>query len=156
MVYRNGVELESHSGSFDHATNNVAELTGILKALQWIAPNAPGEDVILFSDSMYCVQGATEWLGRWKAKGWARGGHKAKEKNRTLANVELWKAIDLAMIAAPNAAIRWCKGHAGIRGNEAADRLATQAMQSGSIDPGDPADGDWLTREYRSIMRVAV
>lgn len=160
IAYKDGAEVARDSGNFAYATNNVAELTGLLRSLEWIVANSNHEKVTVFTDSMYSVQGATQWMKAWKSKGWARGGEKAKEKNRVLANAELWKAIDIAMTLAPNAAIRWCKGHSGIRGNEAADRLAWQAMERAEERPvveanASPENQDWLTAEYRLIMRDA-
>jgi ribonuclease HI len=149
-VQKNGQEIASEFGGFDHATNNIAELTALLKGLQWTAAKLPDEQVVLFSDPQYSVRGATEWLPGWKAKNWRRGGDKAKEKNQKLANVDIWQAIDRAISRAPNVSIRWCKGHAGIPGNERADELA----EIGRLSVGDRNETatDYLTSEYRDIL----
>ena len=75
------------SGSEAHTTNNRMELTAALQALQ--ALNRPCQ-VDFYTDSSYLKQGITEWLPGWRSRGW-------KRKEGTLANKELWQALDQAV-----------------------------------------------------------
>ncbi|MGO4838929.1 RNase H family protein, partial [Rhizobiaceae sp. 2RAB30] len=76
------------------------------------------DDVRLFCDSMYVVNGCNDWRHGWKARGWRRKG-----KNPEIANLDLWMELDAALTAVM-IPLEWCKGHAGIVGNERADELS--------------------------------
>lgn len=125
VVYRDGVEIDYRFGGEDATTNNVMELHGALMALQWIAANAAGERVRLFCDSMYVVQGCNDWRHAWKRKGWRRGSANTTDENATIANLGLWQLLDAALVDRP-LVLEWCKGHAGIVGNERADGLSLE------------------------------
>lgn len=132
VVYRDGVEIHSECGGDPVSTNNIMEMTGALMALRWIAIartsvsnllNKRATAARLLCDSQYVVKGCNEWRHGWKAKGWKRGGPKAKDKNSVIANLDLWKELDAALTATP-ITLEWVKGHAGTKGNERADELA--------------------------------
>ncbi|WP_274626556.1 ribonuclease H family protein [Arvimicrobium flavum] len=129
-VYRDGVEIHSECGGEPSTTNNVMELTGVLQALHWVAANV-FEDPLprIFCDSQYVVNGCNDWRHGWKAKGWRRGGPNAKPENSAIANLDLWKALDQVLTAIP-IKLEWCKGHAGIIGNERADELSLMGRES--------------------------
>ncbi|TIU80483.1 MAG: ribonuclease HI [Mesorhizobium sp.] len=128
-VYKEGAEIHAGSGGVAIATNNTMELTGLLMALAWVASSAPAEPVVIFCDSQYVVKGLNEWVPGWKAKGWKRKGGNASEKNQTIANLDLWKAIDKARDELQFVKVKWVKGHAGTVGNERADELAREGRE---------------------------
>ena len=101
------VEISEFIGE---GTNNVAELTAILRALETLREDEEGAHIHLFTDS-----------------GWSRGvligGWKAK------ANLALIKRIKDAMERFPNLELLKVRGHAGQDGNEEADHLATKAVR---------------------------
>lgn len=78
----------------------------------------------------YTKQGIEQWIDMWKRKGWKTTA-KTDVKNR-----DLWEAVDAAKTELEreqvNLILKWVKGHAGVPGNEAADRLAVRGIQ-----------GDW-------------
>ncbi len=117
VVYRDGVEIHAETGGESESTNNIMELTGALMALRWFAARGVVEPVRLLCDSQYVVKGCNEWRHGWKRKGWRRG------PQSELANVELWQALDEALTLVP-ITLEWCRGHAGIVGNERADELS--------------------------------
>ncbi|MGM0643652.1 MAG: ribonuclease HI [Thermodesulfobacteriota bacterium] len=96
------------SESIGTATNNVAELTAIKKALELI--RRTDIPVRLYTDSSYC-QGVL-------VKGW-----KAKENTDLILSIKkrLSRFADLKILKV--------KGHAGIKENEIADTLATDAVK---------------------------
>lgn len=95
------------SRSLGKATNNIAELTAIKLALEYLQDGHQGSPITLYSDSTYCIGLLTK---NWKAK----------------ANVEL--VAELRELAAGFASltIRHVKGHSGHPGNERADELAVR------------------------------
>lgn len=79
--------------------------------------------VILYTESKYLVQGMTQWLPKWKAKGWRKADGKAVE------NADLWKALDEAA-SVHDVQWSWVRGHNGNPGNERADALANLGIES--------------------------
>lgn len=99
-------------------TNNRMEMTAAIEALNALKESC---DVILFTDSVYVMQGLTQWLPNWKARGWKTADRKP------VKNQDLWQALDLAT-QRHKIDWRWVKGHNGDPGNEAADRLANEGV----------------------------
>lgn len=106
MKYRD--KEKEHSESIGTATNNVAELTAIKRALELL--KRTDIPIRLYTDSGYC-QGVL-------AKGW-----KARENKELILTIQQLskKFADLKILKV--------KGHAGIKENEIADRLATDAAK---------------------------
>jgi ribonuclease HI len=99
-------------------TNNRMELMAAIVALETLKEAC---EVTLYTDSIYLKQGLNEWLPNWKLKGW-RTADKKPVKNQ-----DLWQRLELAA-ARHRIDWHWVKGHAGNRGNEAADQLANEAI----------------------------
>ena len=150
VVYRDGIEIAHDFGGIDIATNNVAELTALLRTVEWISENGASDRVTIICDSKYVVDGCNIWRHSWKAKGWKRKGSDAKPAKQEIANLDLWQAIDLALTANPLISIGWCKGHSGVPGNICADEFASIGRASLGSDEVNPALA--LNREYRAIM----
>lgn len=116
-----GTEKELFGGEAA-TTNNRMEMMAVIQALE--ALRRPCK-VNLYIDSKYVLQGITEWIHGWKARGWRTA---SKEP---VKNVELWKRLD-ALVAGGGHDIHWIwvKGHAGDPGNERADMLANKGVSS--------------------------
>lgn len=95
-------------------TNNRMELTAVIRAL--MALKRPCH-VKVYSDSIYVLQGITEWMPNWKSRGWKTAAKKP------VKNVDLWQALD-GQVALHTIEWHWVKGHSGDAGNEEADMLA--------------------------------
>jgi len=106
-------------GGDPNATNNRMELMAAIQALEFLPE---GEAVRIHSDSRYVQQGITSWIRRWRKNGW-RSASGAR-----VLNQELWERLDAAC-ARRQVDWRWVKGHAGVEGNEAADRLAREGLK---------------------------
>jgi len=106
----NGFEAET--------TNNRMELTAAIEALRALSRCC---DVDLNTDSKYVLQGINEWINNWKANGWKTAAKKP------VKNADLWKQLDNQVLR-HRVNWNWVKGHAGIEGNEEADRLANEAI----------------------------
>jgi len=117
VAYSNGNEVYYETGGDVSSTNNIMEMTGVLRALEWLRDELRVTTATIYSDSQYVVKGCTIWRHGWKRKGWKRG------QNAELANADLWREIS-ALLDGMNVTIKWVKGHAGILGNERADELS--------------------------------
>ncbi len=112
-------EKELFGGDAD-TTNNRMELMAVIEALR--ALKRPCK-VILHTDSQYVQKGISEWIHKWKARGWRTADKKL------VKNVDLWMELDQAR-AQHDIDWRWIKGHAGHEGNEKADQLANKGVDS--------------------------
>lgn len=107
------------AGGWASATNNVAELTAILRLLD--ATSGTGVPLVVECDSQYAINCATVWIHNWKRRGWQTADRKP------VKNVELWQRLDDAQ-ARHQVRWQWVKGHAGHPENERADELARAGM----------------------------
>ena len=101
-------------------TNNRMELTAVIEALASLKQRC---QITVYTDSSYVKDGITKWIHGWKARGWTTADKKP------VKNIELWQRLD-ALNAAHAVTWRWVKGHSGDPGNERADRLANQGVDS--------------------------
>ena len=99
-------ELSEYIGE---ATNNIAELMGVLRAVE--LAQELGRPLRLYTDSKYSIGVLTQG---WKAK----------------ANKELVAKVRQALEAHPDTKLFHVRGHQGARLNEHADELAVRAVQS--------------------------
>ena len=117
-ILRSGKHEREISGAEAATTNNRMELMAAIRALQSLKkPSA----VTIHTDSRYLMDGATQWLRRWKANGW-----KTSDK-KPVKNDDLWRALEDA--SAPHQVRwRWVKGHSDHVENGRADALARAAI----------------------------
>lgn len=101
-------------------TNNRMELTAVIEAL---ASLKRGCRVAIYTDSEYVRNGITTWIKAWKARGWRTADRKP------VKNLELWQRLE-ALEAQHQVRWHWVRGHTGDPGNERADRLANQGVES--------------------------
>jgi ribonuclease HI len=101
-------------------TNNRMELTAVIEAL---ASLKRGCRVAIYTDSEYVRNGITTWIKGWKARGWRTADRKP------VKNIELWQRLE-ALEAQHQVRWHWVRGHTGDPGNERADRLANQGVES--------------------------
>jgi ribonuclease HI len=113
-----GGQRKEVSGAEAATTNNRMELKAAIEGLGALKRRCR---VLLYTDSKYVLQGITEWLPQWKARGWRTA---AREP---VKNQDLWEKLDAAA-AAQDIEWHWVKGHSGHDGNEYADALANRAI----------------------------
>jgi len=113
-----GAHRKEISGGEPATTNNRMELTAALKALELLREPCAVE---LFTDSTYVRSGITQWLPKWKARGW-----KTLQK-QPVKNEDLWRALDNAA-RGHEVEWKWLRGHSGHTENERCDELAGEAM----------------------------
>lgn len=108
VVILDGDTRRELSEFLGRGTNNIAELTAILRAAEALAGRE--EHVRMFTDSSYAIGVLTKG---WKAK----------------ANPDLIADVKRALSALPDVELHYVPGHAGVALNEAADRLARAAVE---------------------------
>jgi ribonuclease HI len=113
-----GNERKEVSGAESATTNNRMELMAAIGALRALKRRCA---VKLYTDSKYVMQGYTEWLPAWKARGWRTA---AREP---VKNQDLWEQLDAAA-GAQDIEWHWVKGHSGHEQNEYVDQLANLAI----------------------------
>jgi ribonuclease HI len=119
LLKSGAVEKELFGGERE-TTNNRMEMMAVIEALK--ALKRPCQ-VTLHLDSKYVLQGITEWLPGWKAKGWKTAA------KQPVKNVDLWQQLDaLVNTGGHDIKWQWVKGHAGDPGNERADALANKGV----------------------------
>jgi ribonuclease HI len=108
VVVVDGDKTEELSEFLGEGTNNIAELSAIMRGLEIVKD--PSRPVLVYSDSSYSIGLLSQ---NWKAK----------------ANVELVTKIRAICKKFPDLKFVKVAGHAGIPLNERTDELARQAVQ---------------------------
>jgi ribonuclease HI len=108
------------SGGEATTTNNRMELTAAIRALEALTERC---EVDLYTDSTYVRSGITEWLPRWKARGWRTANRKP------VKNQDLWQEL-AEVVTLHEVRWHWVKGHSGHPENERADALANRGLEA--------------------------
>lgn len=103
-------------------TNNTAELKALYKALL-IASESESFKVTIYCDSKYSIDCITTWAYGWKSKGWTKKGGEIKNLDTIKVAHALYENIK------DSVTIKHVKGHARVKGNELADRMAGLAIR---------------------------
>ena len=123
VLLYNGQRKEICGGEVD-TTNNRMELQAAIQALRVLKRRST---VDLFTDSRYVTDGITQWINRWKARGWRTAG------KMPVKNVDLWQLLDV-QTGEHDVTWHWVKGHDGDRENERADLLARRGIPEPADD----------------------
>lgn len=108
------------SGKESNTTNNVMEMTAILKALEECHKRNI-QEVCIFTDSQYVKNGISSWIINWKKNDWLTS------TGTVVKNKELWIAIDEVRHSLSKVEWKWVKAHNGDPKNEEVDKLAYEA-----------------------------
>ncbi len=118
VLLRYGTNEKESYGYQAETTNNQMELMAAIQALESLKHAC---DVTLTTDSKYVIQGITEWIKGWKAKGWKTASKKP------VKNKQLWQRLEQA-VKPHTIDWQWVKGHSGHEENERVDELANKAI----------------------------
>ena len=96
------------------------ELMAAIKSLEYFSKP---QEIFLFTDSKYLMNGIESWIINWKKNGW-KTASKKPVKNR-----HLWEKLDSLIFIHR---VKWCwvKGHSGNEHNEMADLLARKYIEN--------------------------
>ena len=106
-------------GGQEHTTNNIMEMTAVVRALEECLTRNILE-IRLFTDSNYVKNGISSWIKNWKRNGWKTASGTA------VKNKELWIQIDTLRERMTSVEWCWVKAHNGHPQNELVDTLAFQ------------------------------
>lgn len=123
-------------------TNNRMALRSVVETFLALGAKRPCR-VVFTSDSRYLIDGLTEWVHGWAARGWTR-------KGGAIENLDLWEdAIRAVRDGGHRVSWRWVRGHNGHPQNEYANHLATRAAADQSTSTGlVPSEFDaWLATQ---------
>ncbi|NP_001272929.1 ribonuclease H1 [Cavia porcellus] len=116
-------------------TNQRAEIHAACKAIE----QAKAQDIsklVLYTDSMFTINGITSWVPGWKKNGWRTSTGKEVINKEDFERLEqLAEGMDIQWMHIP--------GHSGFTGNEEADRLAREGARQ-------PEDGAESLRTHNS------
>ncbi len=119
-------------------TNNKMELLAAVEALKAI--KKPSE-IMLYTDSMYLVNGMTKWIQNWVRRNWTKSDKKPVE------NKEFWQQL-LNLSEKHNITFNWVKAHNGDKYNERVDGLANFVMDKHIANKSTFA---WKSRDRNEI-----
>lgn len=137
------------AGGWPQGTNNLGELTAILRLLEATAET--GEELHILADSQYAINVVSKWRLGWKKRGWT------KADKKPIKNLELIQEIDRAM-EGRRVTFEWVKGHVGHHMNERADDLAracAEAYQAGRTPEPGPGFGGGASRGTASADQAS-
>jgi ribonuclease HI len=117
-LLRYGAREKEMRGGEPATTNNRMEIMAAIQALETLREPVEAH---IHTDSQYLQLGITEWLKRWKARGW-----KTADK-KPVKNVDLWQRLDEAAHR-HRIEWHWVRGHNGHPENEIADQLANRGI----------------------------
>jgi ribonuclease HI len=115
-------------GAAAHTTNNKMELTATSEALLALTrvKTLTTNEIKLYTDSKYVIQGITEWIHGWKRNSWktSTGGD--------VSNKPEWEQL---LEVSGKFKIEWLyvPGHSGFAGNERCDEIAVAFSKNQSI-----------------------
>ncbi|XP_057599191.1 ribonuclease H1 isoform X2 [Hippopotamus amphibius kiboko] len=102
-------------------TNQRAEIHAACKAIEQ-AKTQNINKLVLYTDSMFTINGITNWVRGWKKNGWKTSTGKEVINKEDFVELErLVQGMDIKWMHVP--------GHSGFIGNEEADRLAREGAK---------------------------
>lgn len=106
-------------------SNNEMELTAVLNGLEEALRNG-AENIEVFSDSLYVVNGMSEWIYAWLA---------TEPDLSSRKNGDVWLKLHQARNKFRTCVFHWVKGHDGNSWNEICDTLCEQEFSKRGL-PG--------------------
>jgi len=129
-IYRAGQVSELWYGLYESmGTNNTAELNALYHSLLIAKRESDqGNKVEIKCDSMYSINCIKTWAKGWESKGWTKKGGEIKNLEIIQKSYHLFNTISSKI------SLSHIKAHAGLEGNELADRMTHHTRQTKEID----------------------
>lgn len=124
-IYRAGEVSELWYGLYEEmGTNNTAELGALYQSLLIAQKEIQnGNKVEIKCDSMYSINCIKVWAISWEKKNWTKKGGEIKNLEIIKTSYYLYSKIKSSMT------LSHVKAHAGLEGNELADRMTMYAIE---------------------------
>lgn len=121
VVFVEDEKIIKEMGDYElDTTNNKMELQAVIETLKYINKNYKDNNITIFADSSYVLNGITSWVFNWEKNGWRTSNKKE------VLNQDLWKEL-ISLVRDRSVKINWqkLKGHSGHTFNDRADEIAT-------------------------------
>lgn len=112
------------TGGCSQATNNQMEIRAVIEALSYFKEP---RQIKIYTDSEYVVKGLTEWLPKWKKRGFKTSDGKP------VKNKELWEMLD-RLTNFHKVTFEKVPAHSGNLYNEKVDKLARKSAEKWKKD----------------------
>lgn len=130
IVTYNNEEVVEFKYAEENWTNNIGELSGAMKGLEFILSQDyfdKDDLIIIITDSQYVSKGCIEWMDGWIKRKWKNN------LNQPVANYQLWKQMRNKYLIHYNIYLQWVRGHTLLEDissqyNERCDKLAKSAV----------------------------
>jgi len=122
-IGQNEVPIFKLCGAELNMTNNIMELTAVIKGLEKILDIGLNE-VVVYTDSKYVSQGISVWISKWVNNNWR------KSDGTSVKNKELWEKLYKINCEFKNIQWEWVKAHNGIKWNEEVDKMARHLAET--------------------------
>jgi ribonuclease HI len=124
-VYRSGEICSLWYGLYEsRGTNNTAELNALYHSLLIAQKESEaGNSVEIRCDSMYSINCIKTWAAGWERNGWRKKGGEIKNLEIIKSSYALYNRLKHKV------ALSHIKAHAGLEGNELADRMTVYARE---------------------------
>lgn len=112
--------VTENGGTEEQTTNNRMEMTAALEALRFVKDFK--ENVIVYTDSGYLINGITKWVFGWQKNNWI------SSTKEPVINRDIWEGlVEVTQHIQKSRTITWhqISGHSGVLGNERVDEIAT-------------------------------
>jgi ribonuclease HI len=127
IIITPAIEVLISKGTFYNTTNNRMELLAFLYSVYYIQPYVKNhEEVSIFCDSKYVVDGYNQWMNNWSKNHWKTAG------NNDVLNLDLWLEV-FTIKKIFNYKVIWEKGHDTNVYNNKADILAKLGGQNSNF-----------------------
>lgn len=122
--------VQELGGGEGQTTNNRMELQAVIVGLDFILSNISQDscEVQVYTDSVYVIRGATQWIFGWKKNNWKNSA------GEDVSNQEHWRQLAQILSKFP-CKIKWdyVRGHSQDPGNERCDQIAVAFSKNDHI-----------------------
>lgn len=130
-----GIKWNGYGYVSNQGTNNLAELTATIKALEWFLETELYTQINIYSDSKYVIDNI-KYVKKWKSNNWLTS------TGSQVANYEQWNVLNDILENTPiKIVFNWTKGHSNNSddvhaiGNDLADKNADKGrLNKNNID----------------------
>ena len=119
VLIKSGEKEEILKGGEPYTTNNQMELKAVIYALSYFKEP---QKIKIYTDSEYVIKGITEWLPRWKKRGYVTS------EGNPVKNKELWEDLEKLVNFHK---VKWekVKAHSGNFYHEKVDKIAKESAK---------------------------